>query len=245
MIGHLRIGAVPYLNAAPLLSGIHADIQLVPSQLMNALLEGRVDLGILSVGAALRHDLRVLPSCGVASDGPVGSVFLLHDGPFSAVRRIRPDPASVSSNLLCRILVERTGSGHWQETAGTDAEGRILIGDAALALTDWSGTDLGEAWKNWTGLPFVFAAWIAGPHVSSDALAEADAELREAAARGMSENGREQLALSQDIVPADRARNYLRNLRHQLDTRCREGMERYAEESARLGIGSGKVHWAC
>jgi chorismate dehydratase len=49
-------------------------------------------------------------------------------------------------------------------------EARLVIGDAALVLG--TGTpeattlypfnyDLGEEWKAWTGLPFVFAVWVA------------------------------------------------------------------------------------
>jgi predicted solute-binding protein len=200
---------------------------------------------VLSVGAALVHDLRVLPSCGVASDGPVGSVFLLHEEPFGEVRRVCPDPASVTSNLLARILVERAGSGVWAEDLSGTAQGRVLIGDAALALESWSGTDLGKAWKDWTGLPFVFAAWVIGPRVAERDWTEVDARLREAAERGMSRSGRERCVEAQTVVAPGRAREYLEGLRHRLDGRYREGMARYAREAARLGIGSGEVRWAC
>ena len=244
MIAGLRLGSVPYLNAEPLLDGLDAEIRVEPSRLMGALLHGEVDIGVLSVGAALVHNLRVLPSCGVASDGPVGSVFLLHQCSFAELRRVHPDPASVTSNLLARILVERAGSGAWED-AELETQGRVLIGDAALALENWSGTDLGEAWKDWTGLPFVFAAWVIGPHVVERDWTEVDAQLREAAERGMSREGRKRCVEAQSVVGQKRAWEYLEGLRHRLDGRYREGMARYAREAARLGIGSGEVRWAC
>lgn len=244
MIAGLRLGSVPYLNAEPLLDGLEAEIRVEPSRLMGALLSGEVDIGVLSVGAALVHNLRVLPSCGVASDGAVGSVFLLHEMPFQEVRRVHPDPASVTSNLLARILVERAGSGTWEE-AKAEAQGRVLIGDAALSLESWLGTDLGKAWKDWTGLPFVFAAWVIGPRVAERDWAEVDAQLCEAAERGMSRQGRERCVAAQNVVGQKRAWEYLEGLRHRLDGRYREGMARYAREAAQLGVGSGEVRWAC
>ena len=239
-----RLGSVPYLNAEPLLDGLEASLRVEPSRLMRSLLAGEVDVGVLSVGAALLHGLRILPSCGVASDGPVGSVFLLHEAPFCEVRRVRPDPASVTSNLLARILVERTGSGTWKEVEQQE-EGRVLIGDAALALEDWKGTDLGKAWKDWTGLPFVFAAWVVGPQVPDAGLEELDMELAAAAERGMSFQGRARCVREQRVVAPEAAHAYLAGLRHRLDLRFREGMDRYAVEAARLGIGAGEVRWAC
>jgi chorismate dehydratase len=240
----LRIGSVPYLNAEPLLDGLQAELRVEPSRLAKALLAGEVDVAVLPVGAALRHDLRVLPSCGVASDGAVQSVFLLHEEPFGEIRTIHPDPASVSSNLLARILVERFGSGTWEERGReAPAQARVLIGDPALALKSWNGTDLGEAWKRFTGHPFVFAAWVIGPHVPDRDWKATDRALLEAAARGMEASP--SLAAAQTVVSPGRALEYLRNLRFRLDDRYHSGMELYARHAASLGVGSGKVRWAC
>jgi chorismate dehydratase len=239
----LRIGSVPYLNAEPLLDGLDVSLRVEPARLTLSLLEGEVDLAVLPVGAALAHDLRVLRSCGVASDGPVNSVFLLHDGPFREVRLVHPDPASVSSNLLARILVERSGSGQWAETSLEYSQAHVLIGDPALRLEHWTGTDLGEAWKRWTGLPFVFAAWVIGPHVPEQDWNAVDRTLQAAAERGTS--ALEKCASEQQVVASDRALEYLKGLRYHLDSSYHEGMNRYAQEAQRLGIGSGQVRFAC
>jgi predicted solute-binding protein len=230
------------LNAEPLLDGLDISLRVEPSRLTQALLAGEVDVAVLPVGAALVHDLRVLPACGVACDGPVQSVFLLHEGPFHEVRTVHPDPASVSSNLLARILVENVGSGRWTvEPSESPAQGRVLIGDPALALESWRGTDLGQAWKDWTGLPFVFAAWILGPHVPSQDWTATNNCFLAAAKRSSLEH----LACEQAVVAPDRALAYLRNLRFLLDDRFHAGMELYARHAAALGVGSGKVRWAC
>lgn len=244
MTPRLRIGSVPYLNAEPLLEGLDVDMRIEPSRLMETLLSGAVDLAVLPVGAALHHDLRVLPSCGVACDGPVQSVFLLHDEPFESLSRVHPDPASVSSNLLARILVERYGSGKWESVPASEpAQARVLIGDPALALPHWNGTDMGEAWKRFTGHPFVFAAWVIGPHVQETDWQAIDAHLRAAALRGTAHF--EKLAQAQSVVAPARAQAYLENLRFLLDDRFRAGMELYAREASTLGVGRGLVRWAC
>jgi len=239
----LRIGSVPYLNAEPLLEGLDVHLRVEPSRLTRCLLEGEVDLAVLPVGAALRHDLRVLRSCGVASDGPVNSVFLLHEIPFPKVRDVSPDPASVSSNLLARILVERAGSGQWHEVSPAASQARVLIGDPALRLEDWKGTDLGAAWKAWTGLPFVFAAWVIGPHVPEQDWETVDRQMLAAAERGAA--ALEACALEQRVVSPERALEYLKGLRFRLDSSYHGGMNRYAQEARRLGIGSGQVRFAC
>jgi len=240
----LRIGSVPYLNAEPLLDGLDVSLRIEPSRLAKALLAGEVDAAVLPVGAALQHDLRVLPSCGVASDGAVQSVFLLHDLPFQQVGTVHPDPASVSSNLLARILVERFGSGRWDAVAPDQpAQGRVLIGDPALALKEWRGTDLGEAWKRLAGHPFVFAAWVLGPHVPELDWPAVDALFRAAAVRGV--DALDTLSRHQQVVSPARSLEYLQNLRFLLDPRYRAGMELYARHAESLGVGSGKVRWAC
>lgn len=240
----LRIGSVPYLNAEPLLDGLDIALRVEPSRLMDSLLSGAVDLAVLPVGAALRHDLRVLPSCGVACDGPVQSVFLLHEEPFETVSQVHPDPASVSSNLLARILVERFGSHRWEALPPeAPAQARVLIGDPALALSEWRGTDMGEAWMRFTGHPFVFAAWVIGPHVPETDWACVDAHLRAAAVRGISRF--EALSRAQTVVAPARAHAYLENLRFLLDERFRTGMELYARYASDLGTGRGQVRWAC
>ena len=241
----LRIGSVPYLNAAPLVHGLQVRTA-VPSLLATWLEDGRCDLAAaLSIGAVLsRPDWRVLPSLGVASDGPVRTVMILHEGPLSSHRELACDPASRTSNLLARWVMKRESGT--DPRISPDCATRVVIGDAAFAHDPAEGTDLGSAWKRLTGLPFVFAGWVAGASLARDParLAEIDAclvERHREASRQLDE-----IAASQSVVPPPQARLYLEdNIRHVLDDRFRFGADLFAREMAGLGEGTGTVPWAC
>lgn len=243
----LRVGANPYLNALPLVDGIPGVRPARPSDLARLLEREEIDLAAaLSVGAALhRPDWRVLPSTGVGSDGPVRTVLLLHDLPLDRIRSLRPDPASGTSNLLARWICRRA-TGRNPSEAAADADARVVIGDAAFAHDPSEGTDMGAAWKEATGLPFLFAGWIAGPRLARDRvrLLEIDAWL---VARGASEPGRlERISREQTVVPPATALDYLaRNVHHRLDARFRAGADRFAAEVRAMGEGTGEVPWAC
>jgi chorismate dehydratase len=241
----LRLGAVPYLNAAPLVHGL-AVKAAVPSTLARWLDDGTCDLAAaLSIGATLdRPDWRVLPSLGVASDGPVRTVMILHETPLEEVRTLVLDPASRSSNLLARWIIGQA-SGRAPEVAQR-GQARVVIGDAAFAHDPSEGTDMGRAWKALTDLPFVFAGWVAGPSLSKDAsrLREIDAFLSERSA-GIP-GFVEEIASSQSVVSAATARQYLtENIHFHLDARFRAGADLFAAEMTRLGEGAGAVPWAC
>jgi chorismate dehydratase len=240
----LRLGAVPSLNAAPLVHGLPVKTA-VPSMLARWLDEGACDLAAaLSIGATLdRPDWRVLPSLGVAADGPVRTVMILHESPLETLRELVLDPASRSSNLLARWIIRRA-SGHAPEIV-RQGPARVVIGDAAFAHDPTEGTDMAQAWKNLTGFPFVFAGWVAGPALARETsrLREIDAFLSER----MADLDRtvEEIAVSQTVVPAATARHYLtRNIHFPLDERFRAGADLFAAEMALLGEGSGAVPWA-
>jgi len=242
----LRLGSVPYLNAAPLVHGLPAVRTAVPSRLAGWLEDGTCDLAAaLSLGAVLyRPDWRVLPSCGVASDGPVRTVMILHEGSLESQRGLAFDPASRTSNLLARWILKRvSGTDPW---IGPEAKARVLIGDAAFAHDPSEGSDMGETWKALTGLPFVFAGWVAGGALARDGarLREIDAFLSE---RTRDDPVRlEEIALSQTAVASPVARVYLTdNIHHNLDARFRSGADRFAAELAGLGEGTGAIPWAC
>lgn len=175
----IRVGIVNYLNTLPLLRGIEQDpvreqIRLsgeYPSRLAQALLEDQLDMGLVPVailpslpGAALVGDY------GIACDGAVASVCLFSDCPLDQITTILLDYQSRSSVALLRILVEKLWKLNVQivETheecsgliAGTTAG--LIIGDRCLRYRKKARYvfDLGTAWKDFTGLPFVFAAWV-------------------------------------------------------------------------------------
>ncbi|MBN8249340.1 MAG: menaquinone biosynthesis protein, partial [Verrucomicrobia bacterium] len=168
--GRWRIGSVPYLNAIPLTHALGPEILLLPpSQLAVELQAGRLDAALVSVTEPLRHPgYAIVDGVGILSRGPVASVLLAHRHPLETLRCIRVDPASCTSVALLRVLLAARGLRPTflplEDYASADThEAVLLIGNPALEFRR-SGAphalwDLGAAWQEWTGLPFVYAVW--------------------------------------------------------------------------------------
>ena len=171
----LAIGSVSYLNARPLIYGLDEadDLRLsldVPARLMGGLRERRYDVALLPVIDYQRMPgLRVVPAGGIGCDGPTLTVRLFSQQPIEQTRTLACDPDSHTSVALARIvLAERYGLRpeciDLRHATGADGEARLLIGDKVVC-EEPAGfehqLDLGAAWKEMTGLPFVFAVWIA------------------------------------------------------------------------------------
>jgi predicted solute-binding protein len=169
-LGQFRAGSVPHLNAVPLTRGLEDQILfLPPSQLAVELRAGRLDAALLSVTEALYDpSYDVLDGVGISSLGEVKSVFLAHRQPLEQIREIYCDTASLASfNLLKVFLAERKIHAELKplpayEQAKT-LDNVFLIGDHALDFLlsehEHDILDLGAAWYELTGLPFVFAVW--------------------------------------------------------------------------------------
>ena len=192
----LRIGAVGYLNSKPLVEGLsellpNTEIHLdFPSRLADHLTSGRLDLALVpSIEFFRGHDYEIVSDACIAAHGPVLSVKLYSRVPWGNVRTVALDEGSRTSATLARILLaERHGVFPKLEplpldhrTEDTSADAILLIGDRAILppnerfLATW---DLGEEWFQWTGLPFVFAMWVANGRASA---AETDLDLIELA----------------------------------------------------------------
>lgn len=163
-----RFGASAFLNAAPLIEGMKArsDVALVhadPARLADEVRAGRLDAALVPVADVLfAPGLEMIDGIGVCADGEVRSVVLRCARPPEAVRTVAADPASRTSNLLVRLLLaERFGVEVEVSPPGTSADAVVVIGDRALAEPPGAGgdVDLAAAWKEATGLPFVFAVW--------------------------------------------------------------------------------------
>jgi chorismate dehydratase len=187
----VRLGAVDYLNARPLVYGLELKTDLfslrfdVPSKCAALLHEGSIDVGMIPSIEYLRgRDYRIVPDLGIISDGPVASVALFTTRPIDSVRSIAADTSSRTSYALLKILcVERFGIDPDFQPMPPDAESMLhrcdaalLIGDPALFLDHErlgaNKIDLGEEWKTLTALPFVWAFWAGRRDaLSSDAVA--------------------------------------------------------------------------
>jgi len=248
----LVLGSVPYANGRPLLEGLAESpgVRLVldrPSALAGRLAAGELDAALVPSVEAIRDPrLVIVPGGCIASRGAVASVSLFHRAPLAPGIRVALDSSSRTSAALVRLLLagplECPGCRFEECPPETDprtapADAVLLIGDAALAL-DRRGlreTDLGAAWTSWTGLPFVWAVWVARDGAAAEA---AERVLRDARARG-----RERLP---EIVRAEAGRlgipvaemeRYLTvNIRHEFGEDERRGLERFREECIRAGL---------
>jgi len=185
----MRLGRIGYINCYPLYGAIDRGIVAIdadlvtgtPSELNGLLAAGELDVSVISAVEYARDagSYVLLPDLAVSCDGPVRSVAL-----FSRKDVRTLDGATVLTSassrtsvfllkLLCsdvwsiqpRFVEARTEAGDIAGLARLPHDAVLVIGDAALLLAA-SGVypyryDLGEEWKGWTGLPFVFAVWAA------------------------------------------------------------------------------------
>lgn len=190
----VRIGAVSYLNAKPLYyrltefaPGARLEMDL-PSRLADRLAQGDLEVALIpSVeylrGASLGYE--ILPGFAIAARGAVRSVRLFGRVPFDRVGRLALDAGSRTSQTLARIWLDaRFGVRPGQvellpmgvPAQESTADAVLVIGDRAMKVPEesfHSVVDLGEAWKEMTGLPFVFALWVVRPGVDLGDLPEA------------------------------------------------------------------------
>jgi chorismate dehydratase len=171
----IRVGSVSFLNAKPLIYGLEeaegVDLQLdVPSRLLNGLLEARLDVALLPVIDYQRMPgLRILTSGGIGSDGRTLTVRIFSPVPIEKIATLACDTDSHTSVALARIILGeqfniRPEFIPLDVVKSGDRTARLLIGDKVVCEEPVGLThqlDLGEAWKKQTGLPFMFAAWMA------------------------------------------------------------------------------------
>ncbi|MCC6319529.1 MAG: menaquinone biosynthesis protein [Gemmatimonadaceae bacterium] len=235
----------------------------VPSALNRQMAAGTLDVSVVSAVEYARDSRRyvLLPDLAISCHGPVRSVLLFSRRPASALggRRVIVSRSSMTSVLLTELLFESVWKARPEFVPGdaevSDIEGfpqeeheaRLVIGDAALLLRtrgreapDGVGYpyvyDLGLEWQAWTGLPFVFAVWVAlratpvaqslGAHASLIAsrdwgLAHLDELSRQAAA--------------QTGVPAGACRDYFRGLDYGLGIEYLGGLTEFFGRLAASG----------
>lgn len=232
-----RIGSVPYLNAIPLTCTLGPDDSLTllpPSALASALHAGRLDAALVSVTEPLLHaGYRIVDGVGIVSHGPVASVFLAHRRPLEQIRTISVDPASCTSVSLLRVLLAERGLHpefvDLPDYAGaSDCENVLLIGNPALEFRQADGShslwDLGAAWNDLTGLPFVYAVWAIPDGVDAGPLA---AGLRAAAVAGQAVIP-ELVATRSEFDHALRQAYLGGHIRYELGPAEKEGLQRFA-----------------
>jgi cyclic dehypoxanthinyl futalosine synthase len=239
----LKVAAVSFLNARPITYGLERGLgddrfELsfeLPSRCAQLLASGEVDVGLIPVAAYAESEvpLRAVPGVAIASLGPVRTVLLVGDVPWTELEEIALDGASRSSAALLKLLCRDRGlSPRFREvphdevsSAARGRTGALVIGDAGFAAAETYAhvVDLGEVWRETTGLPFVYAVWAGRPDVL-----------------GADEIGILQQSLSEGMIHrAEIARGWAEATPH------REGApslyERYLTENIRYRLGSEEL----
>lgn len=250
----IRIGAVQYLNARPLVYGLEDRSDLfsvrfdVPAKCASQLHEHSVDLGLIPTIEFLRRpDYRLVPDIAVVSKGQVASVALFTTRPIQAIRSIAIDSSSRTAVALLRVLC-----AEWFEiepkfqTMEPDldamlkrCDAALLIGDRALftehqTVIDLDKVDLGEEWTAMTNLPFVWAFWSGRANAVQSEHIRALRNARDAGVQAVDEIARKHGLVGEEQTEI--ARNYLReNVKFDLTEEGRAGLRRFF--SAALDIG--------
>ena len=187
----MKIGRIPYINCYPVYGAIDrglvrldaALVDGVPTDLNRRMGAGELDISVVSAVEYARDADRylLLPDLAISCDGPVRSVMLFSKRPAGELgaRSVIVSRSSMTSVALLELLFENVWHARPRFVPGdaevkdvvvdsaSDAEARLVIGDAALVLGSNHrerypfAYDLGQTWKEWTGQPFVFAVWVA------------------------------------------------------------------------------------
>ena len=240
----LRIGAVTYLNAKPLawtLAALAPEVEVVvdlPSRLADGLAAGRLEAALIpSVEHFRIPGTTVVSDACVACAGPVKSVKLYGRVSPERIRTLALDEGSRTSVALARVLLaDRFGLEPQTEplpigasAAETDADAVMLIGDRGMRPPEgefefvW---DLGQEWFHWTGLPFVFAMWVARPGAPLARLDRLLTAARDQGVRVLEEIARQE---SPTVgIPEEECLSYLRDhLSFHLGKQERAGLEMF------------------
>ena len=242
-----RIGGISYLNVRPLVYGIEDQVGYCePSQLADLMYRKQFAVGIVPIAEVLLHDqYDLLDGIAIAARGAVRSVFLTHRVPLEKIQRVAVTPASRTSVWLLRVLLKvgyHIQPEFYPRPPGaklSEHEAMLLIGDEAIWYATHHGKqqfwDLGAAWVEMTGLPFVFAAWAFQRDTEKAELA---ALLRRAKADGLAHI--EQIVQDATEATPGFLREYYSNcVWYNLGDAEKRGIRRFQQYLKEMGLVTG------
>lgn len=239
-----RVGNVRYLNAVPLTRGLEDEIIFAtPSELAGMLRRNELDAAMVSITETLlTGNYDILDGIAIAALGEVQSVLVAHRVPLADIRVLHCDPASLTSVNLTRVLLAERGikpelrpleDYNFQSLPDC----ALLIGDTALDFIreprEHQVWDLGQAWFELTGLPFVFAAWALRRGIENTALKR---QLREARDFGL--DTLETIIRERTDYDYNFRKDYLSwHIHYHLGNDEKRGLARFAELLRKHGLG--------
>ena len=234
----IKIGAVSYLNTKPLLYGIKNskiidEIELIedyPSKIAAMLIDGKIDVGLVPVVIMSQlTNSQIISNYCIGANNEVASVALFSNYEMEDIDTVILDFQSRSSVALVKVLFKR----YWKkEVIYKNASenyideidkniGGVIIGDRALQYQHQFKFhyDLASAWRKYTNLPFVFAAWIANKELPKEFIEK----FNEA-----NKTGLENLSLVINENPCDYYdlnKYYTENISYNFDDQKKKGLE--------------------
>ncbi len=253
----LVLAGVSYLNSRPILDPLEREPyarrfavqRVVPAEVARLLSEDQASLGLIPVAAAATlGDIRFVRGVGIGARGRVRSVLLVSEKPLHEIEEVELDLSSRTSVVLAKLLLGRLRKTEprylgrrYEPGRGPNATGKtaaLVIGDLALTLEGRFPhvLDLGQAWFEWTGLPFVFAAW--GARTSTEVHPGDAQALRDALAEGLADRpGIAAGHASKGGIDQVTAHAYLTEAIHYaFGDDERRGLELFLEKAARAGL---------
>jgi chorismate dehydratase len=260
----LRISAISYLNAAPLMWDFeHADAAsdarssfdisyTIPSQCAASLRQGSADIGIIPAAAYTSiPDLAILPRVAIASRRVVRSILLVSKVPLEKIKTVALDTSSMTSVALIKVLFAKWWGGSRTFTAmAPDIEHMLEEHDAALVIGDpalkidrsrYLTYDLAEEWIRLTGKPFVFAFWAIRQSALKDAPRDLDlaAVFQESRDHGLVPESLDRIAREwapRLSLTQEEVKSYLTgNIHYSLDPDCLDGMKLFYQLAREYG----------
>ena len=254
-----RIGAVSYLNTKPLIFGLENALcegdsmgLALPSKLAVDLEAGLIDVGLIPVVEYFRHsEFEIVSNAVIACKGPVWSVRVFFRCDPSRVQTLALDEGSRTSAALIKVLfhqkfgfIPKTVPLRMEDDPMTaPADAVLVIGDRAMHPesfqpafeSDW---DLGQSWFEETGLPFVFAMWVArNRSFATASWAEAFERARDEGLLHVREIA--QATADKYRLTASRCEDYLTNyIRFFLNSDERKGLQEFRRRCDELGLTS-------
>ena len=249
VIHHLiRVSAISYLNSLPFgwcleHSAIMEEIELsydIPSQCADKLLADEADIGLIPVVELLRMPKHyMVSSLCIGAEDAVRTVVLASETPLNDISTIYLDSHSRTSVVLAKILAKHYWKikPEWIHFAGdiieyprTGNSAAVVIGDKAFGLQLPYIYDLAVEWRKFTGLPFVFACWVANKSLDKGFVSRFNAAMA-----GLAGNMDAIVEYYRDKAPAgvDLLDYWTNNISYPLTNEKREGMRlclQYARE---------------
>ena len=238
----IKVSAVSYLNTKPLLYGIERhgvleQIELIleyPALIAQHLRDDTTDVGLVPVAAMPTiPNARIISDYGIGADKEVASVCIFSKVPMENIERIYLDYQSRTSVRLAQVLLKH----YWKKDVellqapenyidlidGTTAG--VIIGDRALQQLERFEFiyDLAENWRTFTGLPFIFAAWVANKDLPEDFISQ----FNEANASGLEHI--DQVVEDNPFPDYDLQVYYRKNICYFLDEEKKKGLALFLE----------------